>query len=86
MRKLTIKRNKSFVGCLGTMKIYIESAVGAECFINDVPCRKLGTLKNGEEKTFEIDNAAAKVFVIADQLSKKYCNEFYKLPLRLTGK
>jgi hypothetical protein len=36
--------------------------------INNIRCRKLGELKNNEEKTFEIDENQAKVFVIADKL------------------
>ena len=80
MRRLTIKRNKTFVGCAGKLKVYIEDAASAQIEINDVACRKLGELKNGEEKTFEISEDAAKVYVIADQLSKSYCNEYYQLP------
>lgn len=80
MRKLTIKRTKSFVGCLAKMKIYIEDNSSDEIIINDIHCRKLGDLKNGEEKTFEIEEQSAKVFVIADKLSKNYCSEFYELP------
>ena len=54
-------------------------------------CRRLGDLKNGEEKTFLVGESAARVFVIADKLSKNYCNEFYPLPegeedVVLTGK
>lgn len=80
MRNLTIKRNKSFVACLGKMKVYIEDPNANELTINFVPCRKLGELKNGEEKTFEIGENAAKIFVIADTLSKDYCNEYYDIP------
>ncbi len=80
MRKLTIKRRKSFVGCLATMKIYLEDATANELVIGGVSCRKLGTLKNNEEKTFEIGNDGAKVFAIADNLSKDYCNEYYQIP------
>lgn len=79
MRNLTIKRKKKFVACLGKMKVYIEDAQSNELIISGVPCRKLGDLKNGEEKTFEIGEDAAKVFVIADTLSKDYCTEFYQL-------
>ncbi len=61
------------------MKVYIEDATMGELTINGVPCRKLGELKNGEQKTFEIDEQAAKVFMIADTLSKDYCNEYYCL-------
>ena len=91
MRKLTIKRTKTFVACLMKMKVYIEDHSAGEIVINDVPCRKLGDIKNGEEKTFEISESAAKVFVIADKLSKDYCNDFYQLPegsedIVLTGK
>ncbi len=80
MRNLTIKRTKSFVGCLAKMKIYIEDHEAGELTVNGVPCRKLGELKSGEEKTFEISQQEAKVFAIADKLSKEYCNEFYQLP------
>lgn len=79
MRNLTIKRNKSFVGCLVKMKIYISDFSSNEITINNIPCRKLGDLKNGEEKTFAIDNGDARIFVIADRLSKGFCNEFYNI-------
>ena len=91
MRNLTINRKKSFVGCAEKMKIYIEDPSSNDLVINNVSCRKLGTLKNNEEKTFVIEDSQAKVFVIADKLSKGYCNEFYQLPegqedVYLTGK
>lgn len=80
MRNLTIRRTKSFVGCLAGMKVYIEDPAYNEITINNVPCRKIGDLKNGEEKTFVIGDNEARVFVIADKLSKNYCNEFYNIP------
>lgn len=80
MRNLTIKRIKSFAGCLAQLKIYIEDASSNELLINGIPCRKIGEIKNGEEKTFVIGEESAKVFVIADKLSRNYCNEFYQLP------
>lgn len=91
MRKLTIQRTKSFVACLGRMKIYIEDRVTGDTTINGVPCKKIGDLGNGEERTFEIGEEAAKIFVIADSLSKGYCSELYELPegkedIVLTGK
>ena len=79
MRNLTIKREKSFVGSLAKMKVYIEDPTSNEICINDISCRKIGDLKNGEEKTFQIDEQEAKIYVIADKLSKNYCNEFYQL-------
>ena len=80
MRNLTIKREKSFVGCLTKMKVYVEDPTSNEIHINNTPCRKLGNLKSGEEKTFQIDEQKSKIFVIADNLSKSYCNEYYQLP------
>lgn len=80
MRNLTVKRNKSFVGCAAKVHVYIEDAVSAELEIEGTPCRKLGTLKNGEEKTFAVTGEQAKVFVIADKLSKNYCNDSYTVP------
>ena len=80
MRNLTIKRAKRFVASLYKMKVYIEDPVASDLVISGVACRKLGELKNGEEKTFQIDEQARKVYVIADKLSKNYCNEYYQLP------
>ncbi len=80
MRNLTIKRMKSFAGSLGKANVYIEDPTASELVIGKVPCRKIGQLKNGEEKTFQIEETAAKVFVIMDRLSKEFCNDFYQLP------
>lgn len=80
MRNLTIKRTKSFVACTAKMKIYIEDSTSKEITINNIPCRKIGDLKNGEEKIFQVSEQAAKIFVIVDKLSKNYCNEYYELP------
>ena len=80
MRNLIIKRTKSFVGCLSKMKIYIEDPTSNEIIINNTPCRKIGDLKNGEEKTFQITEQESKVFVIGDKSTKEYCCEYYQLP------
>ncbi len=81
MRNLTIKRTKSFVGCLGTFKVYIADANSYETVIHNIPCRKLGDLKNGEEKTFLIDENPTRIFVIAGNMSKNYCSDFYDIPM-----
>lgn len=91
MRNLTIKRTKSFVACAVKAKVYMEDPVNEELRINDVPCRKLGELKNGEEKTFQIGNEAARIYVIGDKMSRNYCNDYYPLEageddVVLTGK
>lgn len=91
MRNLTITRTKSFVACLGKMKVYIEDPTGGDTVISGVNCRKLGDLKNGETVTFPIGEEAARVYVIADQMSKNYSNDYYPLEagtedVVLTGK
>lgn len=78
MRNLTIKREKTFVGCLGKMKVYIEDASG-DTKICNTDSKLLGTLKNGEEATFEIEEGGAEIFVIADNLSKEYCYDRYRI-------
>lgn len=80
MRNLHIKRIKSFVACLVSAKVYMEDQSSKEIFINDIPCRFLGALKNGEEKTFEIPQEETRIFVIIDKLSKNFCNEVYTVP------
>ena len=80
MRNLTIKRHKSFVACLAKMWVYIEDPLASETSIGGVPCRKLGSIKNGEEQTFVIGDEAAKLYVVSDLLAKNFSNDFYELP------
>lgn len=82
MRNVTVRRTKSFVGCLSKMKVYVEdpNPASSEILINNVPCRKVGVLRNGEELTFTVEEHALKVFVIADKLSKNFSSDFYQLP------
>lgn len=91
MRNLYIKRHKSFAASLVKMQVYIEDHTVFDLYINEVPCRKLGDLANGQEVSFRINERAAKVFVIADTMSKEYCNDYYQLPegeadIHLSGK
>ena len=93
MRKLTIKREKTFVGCAAKMQIYISDFQSNELEmplhtvdpetgedkVEKISCRKLGQLKSGEEATFEIGNEAAMIFVIADKASKDFCNDCYPI-------
>lgn len=80
MRNLTIKRDKSFVGCIATMQVYIVDSMSNELVMNNVNYRKIGTLKNGETKTFVIDQNECNVVVIADKISKGFCSEVYRVP------
>ena len=90
MRNLTIKRSKSFVGCIAKDKVYIRDYANPELTISGVPCRFLGTLKNGQQATFQIPDEETQIFVIADKVSKEYCNATVTLPAGqdyfLTGK
>jgi hypothetical protein len=73
MRLLIIKREKSFVACLFRIKVYVEDPMSGELVINNVSYRKLGELKNGEEKAFTISEDECRIAVIADKLSKDIC-------------
>lgn len=91
MRNLVIKREKAYAACLAKMKVYIEDPMSDELIIENNRFRKLGTLKNGEEKSFIIGEDECRIVVIADKLSKNYCNEFCKIPagdndVHLSGK
>ncbi len=79
MRNLTVKRNKSFVASVMRMNVYIEDPSSEDITLNGLSCRRLGSLKNGEEKTFTIDENEARIFIIADKLSKGYCNDYCKI-------
>ncbi len=80
MRNLTITRKKSFVGCLVKDKLYIRDDQAPELVIEGEPCRKMGDIKNGETKTFQIGDEEQKVFAIADKISKDYCNSSVVIP------
>lgn len=91
MRKLFIRREKSFVGCLGKYKVYLQDSNSSDLKIKKENYRKLGVLKNGKDACFEIPNEEAKLYVIAGKASKSYCNDMIKLPsgeqdLYLVGK
>lgn len=79
MRRLWITRRKATAACLAKMKVYIEDPEG-DTLINGFPCRKLGDLKNGQKVSFSIGEEAARVFVVADTLSRNLYNEFVEIP------
>lgn len=80
MRYLTIERKKTFVGCAGVFKVYVEDPEMEELRINGVPCRKLGTLKNGETARFAIGENAAALFVVSGKLSRNFSSDMIRLP------
>ena len=80
MRNLIITRNKAFAGCAIKFKVYISDPEANELTIHNVSCRKLGTLKNGETAVFPIGETPARIFVIADKLSRNFCCEYCDVP------
>ncbi|MBO5701590.1 MAG: hypothetical protein J6S71_04060 [Clostridia bacterium] len=80
MRKVYLTRDKSFVGCLGKLNVYVEDVANAETVIADIPCRKVCKIANGETVSFDIPDEEVRVIVIADKLSKNLCNDYYRVP------
>ena len=78
MRNLTVKREKSFVACLITMKVFAEDKEHGETVIDGTPCRRIGELKNGEEKTFPIGEDDVKIFVIAMPFPRAAKTSFFR--------
>jgi len=80
MRKLILTRRKSSVASLIRMAVYAEDPVYGDRQLNDVPCRLIGHVKNGEEKTFYIEESALRIFVVPDSLVKGSSSDFYPIP------
>ncbi len=80
MRILTIRREKSIADFMFKVTFYVEDYEKGTTTINKIPCRKLGTLKNGEEKVFEIPEHECKNFATKNDITKNLINEFYQLP------
>ena len=80
MRNLTITRRKSYVGCIMKDKVYIQDERVWDTTIDGVHCRKIGDIKNGETKTFQIGEGQQQIFLIADKVSKDYCNATVTIP------
>ena len=80
MRQLTLKRTKKLTACAMSIRLYVTDGEVCDSVINGENCRMLGTLKNGEEKTFEITEEECSLYVIADELSKSFCVDRYRLP------
>lgn len=80
MRNITITRRKTYVGCAMADKIYVRDAVNPEITINGVPCRKVGAVKNGKSVTLQLGDEEQQIFLIADKLSKDYCNASITVP------
>lgn len=91
MRKLTIKRDKVYAGCLAKVQVYVVDPEQGTLTINGERCRELGFLKNGKETTFYIEDHAVRIYAVFDKLSRNYSSEFWDIEagteeVRLSGK
>ena len=75
MRNVTIKRRKSFVGCLLKARVYVRDELYPDTYINRCPYRFLGILRNGEEQTFLVPDEAVEILVASDPLMKGVYND-----------
>lgn len=73
MRKLYITRKGSLVRSLSKLQVYISDFENSEINICDIPCRKLGDIRDDETVTFKIDNNVNRVFVIANAGTRDAC-------------
>ncbi len=80
MRKLTVKREKKYVASLSRVNLYLQDTSSVDTFINGVPCRHLGDLKNGEEKSFDISDESARLYACYSKRSRNQYNDFYPIP------
>lgn len=79
MRKLTVRRQKTFVACLGTLQIFISDSASDRSLL-DTPVRLLCSLKNGEEATVEVPEEAFSLFAAFDSVSADYCVDAAQIP------
>lgn len=79
MRELTIQRAMSRAAARIPAKVYIEDNSAPELTINEIPCRLLGEVKNGEVQTFSISEEPASLFVFADDHSGELACEAYPI-------
>lgn len=80
MRRLWITRHKAKAAGKAIMNVYMEDPENGDTEINECLCRKLGELKNDQQKRFNIGNEAAKVFVVADARNRNLYNDFAEIP------
>ncbi len=75
MRRVYLTREKSLVGCLAKLQVYIEDQERAEVELDGIPCRVITALENGETVDFAISEEARHIFVIVTANTRKYCGD-----------
>lgn len=71
MRKLTVKRQKSFVGSAIKVNFYIQDDLSNEVTADGLTFRKLGAVKNATESSFEIECGELVLFASVDDALAK---------------
>ena len=67
MRRATIKRKKGLAAISQLVTLYIEDVEHGTEEIGGAKCRRLCTLKNGEERTFDLSTEAVRIFAVMDE-------------------
>lgn len=81
MRKLTVKRQKSVIGCAIKINLYIQDDLSNEVMADGMTFRKLGTVKNDGESTFEIECGKLILFSAVDDTLSKMIKSGYGSPV-----
>lgn len=69
MRRLIVSNRFSLCSLIGSLKVYIDNPSG-ELEIRTCKCHKLGQLKNGESKAFEIDENEHLIYLFFSEASR----------------
>ena len=83
MRKLTLVRKKSFVGCACRVFVYRTLSAGEPTYdllLNGVPCLLVTTLKNGKQTEIEIPDCDRTVWVSNSRMLPNDFKEGYLYP------
>lgn len=80
MRRVYLTREKSFVGCMAKLQVYIEDQARAELELDGIPCRNIGVLANGETIDFAVSEEARHIFVICSPNARNYCGDKILIP------
>ena len=91
MRRVTIKRQVALAGAFQEVTVYAENADRGTEEIGGVICKKACTLKNGQNRCFDIGNDAVRVFAITttssnEKIITEYTVDPGSSPLLIQGK
>ena len=79
MRKLILKRKKTFVASFGKIRAFIEDEQG-ELTLGGVKCREIGSLKNGGTGEYDITTESVYLFVVFSKVLPNEYHSCYQVP------